>query len=155
MTSGPSRKIDLILGDYALYHRTKGNIVCHFIGITLIVYGILALLLLIPVVQAFGIQWTATEIVIVACTLYYMTLDVKLAVAMFAEVAVFDWIARGIASPLFALGLFILGWIFQAIGHAVFEKNSPAFFKNLVHLLVGPIFLWNEVLHIRRPATVV
>ena len=42
-----------------------------------------------------------------------------------------------------------IGWIFQAIGHAVYEKNSPAFFRNVVHLLVGPAFLWNEALRLR------
>jgi uncharacterized membrane protein YGL010W len=47
---------------------------------------------------------------------------------------------------------FVLGWIFQAVGHAVYEKNSPAFFRNLVHLLVGPAYLVNKVLRIRPAA---
>ena len=42
-----------------------------------------------------------------------------------------------------------MGWIFQGIGHAVYEKRSPAFLRNLVHLLVGPAFLVNEALHVR------
>jgi uncharacterized membrane protein YGL010W len=51
-----------------------------------------------------------------------------------------------ISLPLFfvnwrpALGLFIVGWIFQFIGHAI-EGNQPAFFKNPVYLLVGPSWL--------------
>jgi uncharacterized membrane protein YGL010W len=51
-----------------------------------------------------------------------------------------------IALPLFfvnwrsALGLFIVGWIFQFIGHAI-EGNQPAFFKNPMYLLVGPWWL--------------
>jgi uncharacterized membrane protein YGL010W len=51
-----------------------------------------------------------------------------------------------IALPLFfvnwrpALGLFIVGWIFQLIGHAI-EGNQPAFFKNPMYLLVGPWWL--------------
>ena len=47
------------------------------------------------------------------------------------------------------VGAFVLGWAFQGVGHGVFEKNSPAFLKNLVHLLVGPAYLVNEVLRIR------
>jgi uncharacterized membrane protein YGL010W len=39
-----------------------------------------------------------------------------------------------------ALGLFILGWIFQFIGHAI-EGNQPAFFRNPVYLLVGPLWI--------------
>lgn len=39
-----------------------------------------------------------------------------------------------------ALGLFIAGWILQFVGHAI-EGNQPAFFKNPVYLLVGPLWL--------------
>lgn len=51
-----------------------------------------------------------------------------------------------ISLPLFfwewkwALGLFVLGWIFQFIGH-FFEGNPPSFFKNPVFLLVGPLWI--------------
>ena len=44
----------------------------------------------------------------------------------------FDW--------RWALGLFVLGWILQFVGHAI-EGNQPAFFKNPVYLLVGPLWL--------------
>jgi uncharacterized membrane protein YGL010W len=39
-----------------------------------------------------------------------------------------------------ALGLFVLGWIFQFIGHAI-EGNQPAFFRNPVYLLIGPLWI--------------
>ena len=39
-----------------------------------------------------------------------------------------------------ALTLFVLGWILQFIGHAI-EGNQPAFFKNPVYLLIGPLWL--------------
>jgi uncharacterized membrane protein YGL010W len=51
-----------------------------------------------------------------------------------------------ISLPLFffswrwALLLFIVGWIFQFLGHAI-EGNQPAFFKNPMYLLVGPVWL--------------
>ena len=38
---------------------------------------------------------------------------------------------------MWGLSLFILGWVFQFIGH-FFEGNPPSFFKNPVFLLVGP-----------------
>lgn len=44
----------------------------------------------------------------------------------------FDW--------RWALGLFIVGWILQFIGHAI-EGNQPAFFRNPVYLLIGPLWL--------------
>jgi uncharacterized membrane protein YGL010W len=51
-----------------------------------------------------------------------------------------------ISLPLFiinwrwALGLFLAGWLFQFLGHAI-EGNQPAFFRNPVYLLVGPLWL--------------
>ncbi|HYK20117.1 MAG TPA: DUF962 domain-containing protein [Pyrinomonadaceae bacterium] len=38
-----------------------------------------------------------------------------------------------------ALALFVVGWICQFVGHAI-EGNQPAFFKNPVYLLVGPVW---------------
>ena len=51
-----------------------------------------------------------------------------------------------ISLPLFlinwrwALGLFVVGWILQFVGHIV-EGNQPAFFSNPMYLLVGPWWL--------------
>ena len=45
-----------------------------------------------------------------------------------------------------ALALFIVGWVFQFAGHLI-EGNQPAFVKNPIYLLVGPIWL------MRRAAT--
>jgi uncharacterized membrane protein YGL010W len=47
-----------------------------------------------------------------------------------------------------ALALFVVGWIFQFIGHVI-EGNQPAFFRNPIYLLVGPWWL------IRRAAEAV
>jgi uncharacterized membrane protein YGL010W len=51
-----------------------------------------------------------------------------------------------ISWPLFffawrwALVLFIGGWIFQFVGHAI-EGNRPAFLQNPVHFFIGPWWL--------------
>ena len=47
-----------------------------------------------------------------------------------------------------ALAMFVVGWILQFVGHAI-EGNQPAFFKNPVYLLVGPLWL------LKRAAAVV
>lgn len=43
-----------------------------------------------------------------------------------------------------ALALFIVGWILQFVGHAI-EGNQPAFFRNPIYLLVGPLWLIRRV----------
>jgi len=44
------------------------------------------------------------------------------------------------------VALFILGWIFQFIGHKVYEHKNPAFFQNFVHLLIGPLWILNDII---------
>src|SRR5215210_7061125 len=64
-----------------------------------------------------------------------------------------------ISLPLFlfnwrwALALFVVGWILQFVGHAI-EGNQPAFFRNPVYLLVGPLWLVRRALialHLLKP----
>ena len=143
------RRVDALLSDYGSYHRTRGNLACHGVGIPLIVFGIISFLLL---VQLGGTRWTAAEIVIAAAVLYYATLDVLLALAMLAPFAILDVAARAAGDWRIGLAGFVVGWVFQGIGHARYEHKSPAFLRNMVHLLVGPLFLVNELLRVRPVA---
>jgi uncharacterized membrane protein YGL010W len=142
-------RLDTLLAGYAAYHRTRGNLVCHAFGVTLILYGIVSFLLEIPL----GVgPWTAAEVGIVAVVLFYLRMNMALAATMLAELVLFDLLGRAVDDWRIGAGAFLAGWIFQAVGHARFEKNKPAFSENLVHLLVGPIFLWNELLRVRPTA---
>ena len=47
------------------------------------------------------------------------------------------WLGAGV-------GLFVVGWIVQFIGH-VFEGRKPAFVDDLIGLVVGPLFVVAEV----------
>ncbi|MGH9363957.1 MAG: Mpo1-like protein, partial [Thermoanaerobaculia bacterium] len=143
-------RIDALLADYGSYHRTRGNVACHAAGITLILFGGFSMLGALRLGSVGPIAWlTGTEVLIVAAFLFYLFLDVPLALAMLAESAALDVAARAVHDWRIGLAAFVLGWIFQGIGHAVYEKNSPAFFKNLLHLMVGPLFLLNELLRLR------
>lgn len=141
------KRVDALLSDYGSYHRTRGNLVCHAFGITLIVFGIISLLGSIRLGPL-----TAAELVIAAVVVYYLTLDVLLGAGMLVLFAMLDLAARALSDWRIGLAAFVVGWIFQAVGHAVYEKNRPAFLRNVVHLLVGPLYLANEVLRVRRPA---
>jgi len=43
-----------------------------------------------------------------------------------------------------ALGLFVLGWLLQFIGHAI-EGKPPEFFRDWRYLLVGTRWWWAKV----------
>ena len=126
--------------DYSSFHRTPGNKACHYVGIPLIMLSLLALLARVPLFEAGGFTVTAAEVLVVAATVYYLTLDTALAVIMLAAAALMAALGRGLPIPV-SIGLFVLGWVFQFVGHYVYEKKSPAFARNLVHLLVGPLWI--------------
>lgn len=126
--------------DYAAFHRTAGNKACHSFGIPLIVLSTLALLARLPLFTVSGFTVTPAEVVIVLFVAYYLTLDAALAGLMLLAYAILDAAGRFIP-PVPATGLLALGWILQGVGHYVYEKNSPAFFRNFVHLAVGQLWI--------------
>ena len=142
------RRVDALLSDYGQAHRAPGNVACHSIGISLIVFGTLSMLHAIPIAGF----WTASEALVGAAAIWYLALDPRLGVAMLGTAALFDLAARAIGDWRVGAAAFVVGWIFQGIGHAVYEKNSPAFLRNLAHLLVGPAYLVNKVLKVRPVA---
>ena len=72
-------KIDALLSDYSSHHRTKGNVLCHFLGIPLIIFGGFSMLQIVTVVHLGAYVVTGAEVLIAAAMLYYLFLDVKLA----------------------------------------------------------------------------
>jgi len=126
--------------DYATFHATPGNQACHYVAVPVIVLTVLALLAQVPLFDAFGFTVTLAEIVLVLVTAYYLTLDPPLAILMLVASTLFIWIGRALPWTV-SLGLFVGAWVLQFIGHYVYEHRSPAFFRNLTHLLVGPLWV--------------
>ena len=126
--------------DYADHHATPGNKLCHMVGIPLIVLSLFGLLAAVPLFTVGGFQVTLAEAFLLVVTFYYLTLDGGLALMMLATSVILLALGRQLSLP-WALGLFVLGWVLQFIGHYVYEKRSPAFFRNFTHLLVGPLWI--------------
>jgi uncharacterized membrane protein YGL010W len=126
--------------DYAAFHQTPGNRLCHSFGIPIIVLSSLSLLARVPLFTAGGVEVTLAEPLIFLFVAYYLTLDAALAAFMLITYALLDVAGRQI--PLVpALALFVLGWVLQGIGHYIYEKKSPAFFRNFAHLGIGQLWI--------------
>ena len=138
MTSG-SRLFD----EYGAYHRDRRNLVCHEIGIPLIVLGIIALLRLV-VISGANVNLNLAALAVLATSVYYLSLgrEVRTAacIALAGMIALYLLAAWANVTWPFAVGAFVVGWVFQFIGHA-YEGKSPAFLTNLLHLLVGPLWV--------------
>jgi uncharacterized membrane protein YGL010W len=142
------RTVESLFADYASYHRTPGNKAFHRIGIPLIMLTLIGLLVRVSFTIG-GTRLDAAMILIAVSTIYYLAIEWRLAIAMLAVSIGFYFL--GAAMPLWLnAALFILGWIFQFIGHSVYEHRQPAFFRNFLHLLVGPLWILNDLLPVVR-----
>ena len=126
--------------EYGSFHLTRGNQACHYVGIPLIVLTLFTFLTRVELFEVGGLNVTLAEGVMLAVVAYYLTLDRSLGLLMLIVYAALNVAGRSISLP-WAAALFVLGWVFQFLGHAVYEKRSPAFYKNALHLLVGPLWI--------------
>ncbi len=132
------------LAFYGAYHRDRRNVATHFFGIPMIMVAIAAALARLG---EGGLS--AALVAAVLALVYYLRLRPLAALVMAPILAVVVGVGTILAVlPLEQwlaawLGLFVVGWIFQAVGH-VFEGRKPAFFDDLRGLLVGPLFLVME-----------
>ncbi|QGZ63856.1 Mpo1 family 2-hydroxy fatty acid dioxygenase [Paraburkholderia acidisoli] len=143
------------LTQYAAYHRDTRNIGTHFVGIPLIVLA-LAVLLSRPAfaVGAAGSAVSVSPVWLLfgAATLYYLVLDVPLGLMMAVVsalcVAFGGWVAPMSTAAWLGtgVGLFVIGWIFQFVGHIAWEHRKPAFVDDVIGLMIGPLFVLAEAL---------
>ena len=140
------------LSKYAAYHRDRRNIATHFVGIPLIVLALAVLLSRFTIVTVGALVISPAWILFAAATLYYLALDVQLGLMMALVsalcVAFGTWLTQyGTAASLgTGIGLFVIGWIFQFVGHTAWEHRKPAFFDDLIGLVIGPLFVLAEAL---------
>jgi uncharacterized membrane protein YGL010W len=88
----------------------------------------------------------------VIAEIFYFALSPRLALIMLPPVVAMYLLGLIVPLPVH-VALFVIGWIFQFYGHAHYEKNRPAFAQNVVHLLVGPLWIVEGLLPPRLRAT--
>lgn len=149
------KSADQWFADYGESHQHATNETIHWICVPTIFYCVLGLIWSIPVPAAFG-PWAEawfnwTQPVALGVLLFYLRLSVPLAVGMFLFMTVcytlIEWqVAAGCTVPVWqsSLGLFVVAWIGQFIGHKI-EGKKPSFFKDVVFLLIGPAWLMHFI----------
>lgn len=131
-------ELSRLFEDYAAYHRHPMNKLTHYVAVPLIVITVVGLLSRVSL----GPMSLAVPVA-VAAVLYDLRLSVKLTLPFAAFIGVSFLVAP--APPIVILWTgFLGGWLLQFVGHFVYEKKSPAFFKNLEQLLVAPLWLIEE-----------
>lgn len=142
-------RLATLLAAYAAYHRDRRNVATHLVGIPLIVLAVVVLLSR-PLWPMGGVVLTPAMVLSVVAALFYLRLDLRFGLAMAGLLALCCWLALPMAALAtgawlaWGVGLFVVGWAIQFVGHG-FEGRKPAFFDDLKSLLVGPLFVVAEV----------
>lgn len=123
--------------EYAAYHADHRNRACHAVGIPLILLGLMGLLHLV----ALG-PIDLAIVAGIATLLYYASIDPRGALISTVLFALIYIIAVRLPWEV-NLAAFVIGWVFQLVGHR-FEGTKPKFLENLVYLLIGPLYFFEE-----------
>lgn len=147
------------LAQYAAYHRDRRNIATHFVGIPMIVVAVAMLLARVSLFNVGETSVTLAHLVVIASVIFYLRLDLRFGIVMgilfYLALLAAQWAA---ALPLaqwlsWGVGLFVVGWVFQFVGH-YYEGKKPAFVDDIVGLIIGPLFVLAEFafgLGLRKP----
>ncbi|QHH94955.1 DUF962 domain-containing protein [Acinetobacter gyllenbergii] len=150
--------LERLLSQYAAYHLDRNNVVTHFVGIPLIVFSILCLTARAGV-EISGFSITLAMLLIVLSSIYYISLDKLFGILMLILfVLAYPLAVKIEALPIWSwlgasIGIFVVGWVFQFVGH-YFEKKKPAFVDDMIGLAIGPLFVLAEfifLLGFRKP----
>ena len=137
------------LTQYAYYHQDARNINSHFVGVPMIVMAVVTLLSR-PVIAVDGLPLSVALIAAVLTTMFYLRLDLRFGVVLGVVLALMlsggQWLAAQTTALWLGvgLGLFVVGWVIQLVGH-YYEGKKPAFVDDMVGLLIGPLFVTAEL----------
>ena len=151
------RNLQQYLDEYGQSHRNPTNQIIHFICVPTIFFSTLGLFWLIPVGKWLGLEAGMAEwvngatILGVVSSLFY----IKMSLGSLAMMVV--WFAASVAGILAiqasglsllwtCVGIWVVSWIVQLVGHQI-EGAKPSFFKEIEFLLVGPLFVVDEIKH--------
>ena len=138
------------LSKYAAYHRDKRNVATHYIGIPMIVAGVATLLSRPAFMHVDGVAISPALIAVAITALFYLKLDIRFGAVMAMVLAACLWPGQVLAGQStsmwlsWGIGLFVVGWVFQFIGH-YYEGKKPAFVDDIMGLLIGPVFVAAEI----------
>jgi uncharacterized membrane protein YGL010W len=137
------------LSQYAAYHRDPRNITTHFVGVPMILLAVV-ILLSRPFVEIGGITLSPALLLALVSAVFYLRLDLRFGIVMSIQLGLSVAVAAAVAAAptMFwltsGLGLFLIGWVIQFIGH-FYEGRKPAFVDDIMGLMIGPLFVMAEL----------
>jgi len=141
------REVDRWLGNYSEDHRNPTNFLIHWICVPAILWTVIAALWVVPVPPMLGRTGLWAAVAMFFAFVFYLRLSRALAFGMLAVFVVFGLLSEALYRALgpmpllwLALGVFVVAWIGQFIGHKI-EGRKPSFLTDLAYLLIGPAWI--------------
>ena len=145
-TPDPRRPVDRWLFSYSGDHVNPTNQLIHLVCVPAIVWSVTAALFTIPVPTALVRPGFWMGLAMFLAMVWYWRLSRPLATGIFVFFVGFGLanyalsVALGMTGLLWlAIGVFVVAWIGQFIGHKI-EGRRPSFFTDMSYLLVGPMW---------------
>ena len=147
------KSADQWFAEYGESHQHHTNELIHWVCVPVIFFCVLGFIWSIPLPATWMDRWPWFNwalVAIVLVTLFYLRLSPPLSAGMlfFMSLCYTGLVLVDIFLPWpvwqLCLGLFVLAWIGQFIGHRI-EGKKPSFFKDLAFLLIGPAWLMSFV----------
>ena len=142
------KTLDQWLSEYETSHRHPTNQKIHKLAVPSITFSLLGLLWCAPVPSLFSaisyLNWCT--LFALFATLFYVRLSFKWALMMLLQVAFWFALIFLVNNTIkenswkFYSAIFLVAWVLQFIGHKI-EGKKPSFFKDLLFLLIGPIWV--------------
>ncbi|MFT5166773.1 MAG: YGL010W-like membrane protein [Saprospiraceae bacterium] len=144
-----AKTMDWFLEKYGESHQNATNKIIHWFCVPAIMFSLFGLLYAIPFPIERGVLTNWATVFFAITLLYYLRLSLAMfigfipigAAMLFGIDAIFHSTGN-VASALayISLGIFVIAWIVQFIGHKI-EGAKPSFLEDVQFLLIGPAWL--------------
>jgi uncharacterized membrane protein YGL010W len=132
--------------EYLKDHTTEGNIKAHYIGLPTVTISLLGLLDIWIQIPLENTNIGGGLILLIIALAWYIVLDTKLAALIVIPIGALYFLSTKMSLQAH-IAVQVIGWLFQLFGHYKFEGKSPAFFKSLPQLLIGPFFMFAKIIN--------
>ncbi|HAS6171945.1 TPA: DUF962 domain-containing protein [Vibrio vulnificus] len=140
------RVLEQWLDAYGESHQNSTNQKIHTFAVPGIFFSIVALIWSLPSLPlpVLSLNWVWVAALPVWWFYYRLSLSVFLMMLGYTLASIaLAWSVELLGLPLaeMAVGLFVVLWIFQFVGHKI-EGKKPSFFEDLKFLLIGPVWVF-------------
>ena len=151
MSTAEQRPIDRWFSSYSGDHQHPTNQLIHVFAVPAIVWSVVALLWCMPIFGTWFKSGIWAALAMFAAWMFYNRQSRRLGYGMLAVFFTMGCLCRlieqnfGLQALLYAaIGVFVVAWIAQFIGHKI-EGKKPSFFTDVVYLLIGPIWVLSKL----------